>query len=538
MRLLVLVLLASVAFAQKPLLWQRRQNTFVVEVGKKPMELELVSASTFSVRRGLPGPRRKPLADKDVECTATGVPGGLRLETADLLIEVSSTTGLLTASLPGGIKLLTESLWQLADGKARLEFAIPVTEKFYGFGPRSQESIDARGLAFETKVPSFISSRGYSFWIDAHGQYSFDIGKTRTDVLSIHADGLERMEYYFAFGPSVKEIWDQRWKAEGSPGAPEPAELELIRGSRLPKGSMPIVHSGRACEDARGLVHASLSGVQMPAFDLGRYRSTSDSTFRMAARMGVFAPILFDSMTSPLSEAQKKIVDEAVAQRKRFSHYLVVYADEVRSRGFPMIHPLVMQFPRDPAAASHIDAYMFGDEMLIVPFCEGVAKRDVYLPMGNWTDWAANRVYQGRRNVSLDAPADGVAILVKSGSVVPLNGPQATDPTELHYFPKNGGEFFIYEPTVAEYTQAHASPAADIYRLEIESKVDRKYEWVVHHIDKPKSVAQVGIENPYEESPQRGPLVNRTWRYDPSDRSVHIGVSAPARSDIIINLVY
>jgi hypothetical protein len=135
----------------------------------------------------------------------------------------------------------------------------------------------------------------------------------------------------------------------------------------------------------------------------------------------------------------------------------------------------------------------------------------------------------------VDVPSDGVIVMVKSGSVIPLAGAHPTEPTELHYFPKNGGEFFIYEPDAADYTQAHAGPAADIYRVEIESKVDRAYEWVIHHMVKPKQVQQV--DGPvYEESHAPGPLAAYKWRYDEAKREVHIGVATLAGSDIIVNL--
>ncbi|MBL8230869.1 MAG: hypothetical protein JNL98_20410, partial [Bryobacterales bacterium] len=148
--------------------------------------------------------------------------------------------------------------------------------------------------------------------------------------------------------------------------------------------------------------------------------------------------------------------------------------------------------------------------------------------------WDTGRTYSGKREVMMDAPSDGVMVLVKSGSVIPRNGVNPGDPTELHYFPKNGGEFFIYEPTVADYTQAHASPAADIYRVEIESKVYRKYEWVLHHMDKPVAVEQV--QGPqYQETQAAGPIAPGKWRYDAKARTLHIGVDAAAYSDIIVN---
>lgn len=522
----------SPACAQRPLLWQRRANTFHIEIGKRPMEIELVTASTIRVLRGTSVSRR-PFSENTVEANATGLAGGIKIETEELWIEVSNSTGTVTVSLPGGLRLLAETSARVIDGKAALEFEIQPTEKLYGFGARAHAEIDARGLALQPRPASYLSSRGYAVWMPGATPLSFDIGNTRKDRLAIQGDGVERFEYFLAFGPSVKEIWEQRMKVEGASETPSNAELEFLRGARLPKGATPIAMTGGVCEDARAMVHASLSGVFLPAFDLARYRKAEDGEFRRAAKLGLLSPLLYDSSAEPYTAAQQAIVDSTIAARKRMNHYLLVYADEVRARGYPMIHPLLMQFPRDLLAAPLIDQFMLGDEMLVIPFCDR-NPRAVYLPMGQWTDWETGQVYPGKRSVTLNAPGDGVSVLLKSGSVVPRNGLNPGDPTELHYFPKNGGEFFIYEPTVGDYTQAHASPAADIYRVEIESKVYRRYEWVLHHMEKPVAVEQVEGST-YQETQAPGPVAPGKWRYDAKDRTLHIGVDAPAHSDIIVN---
>jgi len=180
---------------------------------------------------------------------------------------------------------------------------------------------------------------------------------------------------------------------------------------------------------------------------------------------------------------------------------------------------------------------MLGDEFHLAPVCGDATRKSLYLPMGTWTDWNTGIEHPGRRTAEIDVPADGLIILVKSGSIVPLAGIQPHHPTELHYFPKNGGEFFIYEPEAADYTQAHAGPAVDVYRVQIESKVARNYEWVIHHMDRPTRVHQV--EGPdYKLTTAPGPLPPNQWRYDEKRRTVHIGVSAKAASDIIVNLLF
>jgi hypothetical protein len=104
----------------------------------------------------------------------------------------------------------------------------------------------------------------------------------------------------------------------------------------------------------------------------------------------------------------------------------------------------------------------------------------------------------------------------------------------LHYFPKLGGEFFLLEGDIAEYSQVHAAPALDIMRLEIESKKDRDYQWVVHHVERPGSVEFE--DRKYREAAVFSELADRTWFYDAGQKNVHVRVKVKAGEDCIINL--
>jgi hypothetical protein len=106
----------------------------------------------------------------------------------------------------------------------------------------------------------------------------------------------------------------------------------------------------------------------------------------------------------------------------------------------------------------------------------------------------------------------------------------------LHYFPTLGAEFFLLEQDIGEYSQVHAAPAADMMRLEIESKKDRRYQWVVHHVDRPAAVSFERRE--YRPVESLDALVDGTWFYDAATRNLHIRVNVKAGEDCIINLEF
>src|SRR6266446_191291 len=112
--------------------------------------------------------------------------------------------------------------------------------------------------------------------------------------------------------------------------------------------------------------------------------------------------------------------------------------------------------------------------------------------------WASGRGSATMRHINAGGP-DDLPLFSRNGAVLPMG----SDPMKLHYFPKLGGEFFLFEHDLGEYSQVHAGPAGDFMRLEIESKKDREYEWIVHHLDRPRKIMAGTVEYALVESPER-----------------------------------
>jgi hypothetical protein len=125
-------------------------------------------------------------------------------------------------------------------------------------------------------------------------------------------------------------------------------------------------------------------------------------------------------------------------------------------------------------------------------------------------------------------------MLVRNGSIIPFGGMEPGEPMELHYFPSLGAEFFLWEPDVEENSQYHASPTADFWRLEIESKKDRIYEWIFHH--KPRAKTVVEGNQRYQEVRDRKLLKPGTWWHDTTLNNLHVMVEGGAGQDRIVNI--
>lgn len=383
--------------------------------------------------------------------------------------------------------------------------------QYYGLGNRADERMRLRRHRIEASFPFLLTTAHYAECHATTGAYSFDLARLRPDRYRTEVRVARKIDYYFMYGETVKDILEQYLLVAGPV---DRFTLENFRpgpAGRQPKAAY-VLDSGDGSWEAlrrvvQQVVNGSLSGMILPAFEPSRFRNTG--VRRRAEQLATVVPVL--------------IGEQAPAFRGRLDAYWLTYGEESRDRGYPFIRPMPLQFPRDPEAGRRADQFMLGDELLVAPLLGEENRRAIYLPSGSWTRLRTNQVFPGRQEISIDAEPDELPLFSRNGAIVPLG----SEPMELHYFPKLGGEFFLFEPDGAEYSQVHAAPAGDLMRLEIESKKNREYEWIVHHVDPPRRVLSNGED-----------LLGSSWRYDSRLRNLHVRVLALRGEDRIINLLF
>jgi alpha-D-xyloside xylohydrolase len=98
--------------------------------------------------------------------------------------------------------------------------------------------------------------------------------------------------------------------------------------------------------------------------------------------------------------------------------YIYSQAKDCTERGLPMVRALFIEYPDDPGSWLIDDEYLFGADMLVAPLLENVARRDVYLPPGQWIDYQTGKVFPGGWH-NIEAGKIPIVILVREGSVIP-----------------------------------------------------------------------------------------------------------------------
>jgi hypothetical protein len=464
-------------------------------------ELQWYSDSAFRFRRTLEGPLAA-LPHPEGGPVAIHVddsPGALHIRSDSLEVVVRKHGLLLAVLRSKGQPLMKDLSEPAASGQAvAWDREEPAGERFYGLGPRPDPQFDLTGKTVSAAIPFLISTAGYGEFHAGAGPWRFDFstpGRYRVEV--------PRVDYFFYYGPPPREIFREHTRAAQA---------------SLPWRYTAADASWTGLRDALlSMVQGAMSGVIYPSFDLAKFAGADAALTARARQLGSLVPRANTGAVG-LSDF-----------RNQLQSFFTVYGPEADYHGHPLWHPLPFQFPADPECARHADEFMLGDEMLVAPIVDPAGRRQVYLPQGIWTNLDTNQAIPGRTTIAVETPS--LPVFARNGTIVPLDSAAGL---ALHYFPKLGAEFFLLEEDLGEYSQVHAAPAADIMRLEIESKKDRRYQWVVHHVDRPLAVSfETRVYRPVA-SPDA--LAAGSWFYDAANRNLHIRVDARAGEDCIIDL--
>jgi alpha-glucosidase len=147
----------------------------------------------------------------------------------------------------------------------------------------------------------------------------------------------------------------------------------------------------------------------------------------------------------PIAE---KAATDAIRLRYALIPYIYSYEQTRRATGVGLVRPLMFDWPHDAKVRNDVDAWMFGEGLLVSPVVkQGQTSKDIYLPAGTWTDWFSGTVYQGGQTIhyTVDSKSWGdIPLFVRAGAIIP------TQPVEDHV-----GQHPLTELTVEIF------PAAD-----------------------------------------------------------------------------
>ena len=185
---------------------------------------------------------------------------------------------------------------------------------------------------------------------------------------------------------------------------------------------------------------AGISGVVFWGWDLAGFSDDLPSTelYLRSAAMAAFCPIMqYHSEYNPDGPSRDRTPwniaahtgdERAISLFRHFARvrmnllpYLVEEGRHAAEHGTPLMRPLFLDWPADPACWRIADQYTLGRSLLVAPVVEeGVTTRSLYLPPGEWVDLWDRSTHAGERWLTIDAPWDRIPVFARSGMEIPL----------------------------------------------------------------------------------------------------------------------
>lgn len=169
--------------------------------------------------------------------------------------------------------------------------------------------------------------------------------------------------------------------------------------------------------------------------------------------------------------------------RLRYSLIPYMYSFERRlhETGVGLVRPLIWDYPDDPHFTNSIDAWMFGDFLLVAPVVErGQTTKEIYLPAGEWIDYFRGDRVTGGQVVHYPVDAASwmdIPLFVKKGAIIPTMevqnyvGEHPVSSVTVDVFPDSGQSALTYyddDGTTYDYEKG------TFFKQEIRARADGK----------------------------------------------------------------
>jgi alpha-glucosidase len=222
--------------------------------------------------------------------------------------------------------------------------------------------------------------------------------------------------------------------------------------------------------------------------------------FTRWVQFGAFSPILRTHTTkNPETERRiwaypepySSVLRSTFQLRYAMQPYLYTEARRTYDTGVAFLRPLYYDYPEAQEAYDSRNEYLFGTQMLVAPVvaagdkATGLATEKVWLPKGDWIEWATGKHLAGPATVERGFSIEQMPVYVHAGAIVPMQPPmrytgeKPVDPLIVNVWPLAPGassEYSVYEDSGVSVDYQHgvytrtpikASQSGDTLRVEI-----------------------------------------------------------------------
>ena len=244
------------------------------------------------------------------------------------------------------------------------------------------------------------------------------------------------------------------------------------------RAGLSMSHSGF------GFWSHDISGFEQtaPAYVYKRWAAFGllSSHSRLHGSSSYRVPWLFD-------EESCDVVRKFTRLKCRLMPYLYGAAVEAHEHGTPMMRPMMLEFPDDPACDTLDRQYMMGESLLVAPVFHADSHVDYYLPDGQWTSLLGGRKVQGGHWQRETHDFLSLPLMVRPGTVLPMGKHDDrpdydyTDGLELHVYQLAEGQTVTVKiPDLKGQLAATYTVTMKNGKAEVATDSKKPYTVVVH----------------------------------------------------------
>ena len=214
----------------------------------------------------------------------------------------------------------------------------------------------------------------------------------------------------------------------------------------------------------------------------------SDENYARWIEFGAFTPIFrvhgaFDEKRQPwlYGPLAETAATQAIRLRYALIPYIYAYQHAGYVHGVGLVRPLTFDWPRDPKVRNDVDAWLFGEWLLVSPVVEqGQTTKRIYLPAGTWTDWFSGKTYAGGQTIEVPVDAKtwrDIPLFIRDGAIIPMQpvmdyvGQHPVATVTLQVFPSDQATQFDYYDDDGE-TYAYEKGTTFLQRLSVQRDGD------------------------------------------------------------------
>ncbi|TAL84423.1 MAG: glycoside hydrolase family 31 protein [Rhodanobacter sp.] len=224
------------------------------------------------------------------------------------------------------------------------------------------------------------------------------------------------------------------------------------------------------------MLNAVTIGATLWGMDGGGFNGhPSDENYARWIEFGAFTPIFRVHGVKPekrqpwrYGPIAEKAATHAIRLRYRLIPYIYSYFWQGHASGIGLVRPLAFGWPHDPKTRNDVDAWMFGDWLLVSPVVvQGQTEKQIYLPAGTWTEWTSGKVYTGGQSVTVATDSvhwGDIPLFIRQGAIIPTQpvmdyvGQHPVTTLSVDVFPASQATHFdYYDDNGRTYAYEHGS---------------------------------------------------------------------------------